>query len=112
MRATSSKIRRVMVALVLGVLAITAAPPALAADSRQGYYECNPIRQIRLTSTTTTAGSGAIFSVGHQVLGGTQSSWSTAGCHASSHGTAGGQWAISTGSYSKWWPWLRGLITY
>lgn len=88
--------RAALVLATVCALGFSAAVPASAADERHGYLECNPNRQVRLTSTTTTVGAGQVFAVGHMVLGGTPANWSTAGYHASQHGTPGGQWAIST----------------
>lgn len=90
----------IAVAALVGAT-LLATTPAFAADSRNGYTECNPNRTLRITSTTS--GSGSTFAVGHAVGGGSPVSvgWSTAGYHQSSHGVAGGSWAISTNGTIK-----------
>lgn len=84
-------------ALALGV-ALMAAGPAAAAGSKTGFRECNPGMLISTSSNTTQVGkpAGVVFAVGHQVLGGNQWSWSTAGYRSFKHNVPGGTWAVST----------------
>ncbi|WP_313277814.1 hypothetical protein [Timonella senegalensis] len=79
--------------LSIGLLA----SPASAAGSTSGWKECGANQRIAISSSTALGGvSSSIFSVGHQVLGGNNFNWTTAGFHKAKHNKIQGNWAIST----------------
>ena len=78
-------------ALIAGTVVVS---PANAVGCRSGYIECNPNRQVAVTSYTTK--NVDRFTVGHIVAGTPNRSWNTGGYNTSRHDTPGGNWAAST----------------
>ena len=68
--------------------------PANAAGSRSGYIECNPNRQVSVTSYSVNNVSG--FYVGHGMAFAGSKKWYTGGYHTSRHDTPGGRWEAWT----------------
>ncbi len=89
-----SRVRVAVVGGVVAALMMGIAGPAAAFGSKSGYLECQSGRYVRTTSSTT--GSGSLFSVGHAITGGNSKNWSSAGYHAFKHNRHGGNWAVST----------------
>ena len=88
-------IKAAVVGAVSSLALVSFAGTASAADSENGYREC----QGSVVVFSTTTGSGA-FSVGHSLLSGGRfydgGSWSTPGFHAQAINRAAGEWSVST----------------